>query len=465
MSEETNLFTEFRLEIFKLTKTTLTETSNFHIALSGGLDSIVLLHLFSRLQHQHKNIHLLAHHVHHGLSKNADQWLQFCEKTCLTLNVKFVYSRVTVKKTSGVNLEAVAREKRYDILKKNLKGYLVNNKSIYLVTAHHLDDQLETVLLALKRGSGIVGLQGIRGAQKMAVGSLLRPLLCFSRAQLENYARLFSLAWIEDESNQDQHFDRNFIRATITPLLKKRWPSIAKTVSRSAKLMQEQHLLLEELAQQDLSKVLLEKIECSVIDIKKLAKLSLTRQKNTLRYWFKLHDLQYPSAKQLKVMFNELINAAKQATPSIKLGNFMLRRYRDNLYISDLKKTSTPKSPIIWAGERSLSINGLPKKLYFDYSDKYGIDVGENSTIEIYFRKHLPKKLTCTPEGRNGGRCIKKLLHEYGVPPWERAFIPFIFVNGELKQAVGLWCCANVFDEKNAKNSNSFIRYNITLKT
>ena len=96
------------------------------------------------------------------------------------------------------------------------------------------------------------------------------------------------------------------------------------------------------------------------------------------------------------------------------------------------------------AGEQSLSINGLPKKLYFDYSDKYGIIIGKNSTIEIYFKKHLPKKLTCTPEGRNGGRCIKKLLHEYGVPSWERPFIPFIFVNGELKQAVGVYTHATI---------------------
>lgn len=465
MTEASDLLSEFILALCELTKTKLTVAGRFHIALSGGLDSIVLLHLFSRVQHQQKNIHLLAHHVHHGLSENADQWLQFCKKTCLTLKVKFVYSKIIVTQKFAVNLEADAREKRYESLKANLKEDLTDNKSIYLVTAHHRDDQLETVLLALKRGSGVAGLQGIRGAQKMAVGSLIRPLLCFSRAQLETYARLFSLVWIEDESNQDQHFDRNFIRGTITPLLKKRWPSITKTVSRSATLMQEQYLLLEELAQQDLSKVLLGKKQRSVINIKKLAKQSFTRQKNLLRYWFKLHDLQYPSSKQLKVIFNELINASKQATPSITLGNFILRRYRDNLYICNLNNTSPPKRPIIWAGERALSITGLTKKLYFGCSNKEGIILDENSTIEIYFRKHLPQKITCTPKGRNGARSIKKLLHEYGVPPWEREFVPFIFVNGVVKQAVGLWCCDNVADKKNVKNSSGFRRCHITLKT
>lgn len=463
MRNETDLFTQFRLVLCELIKTKWTAESNVHIALSGGLDSIVLLHLFIRLQHAHKQIHILAHHVHHGLSKNADQWLDFCKKTCITSKVKFVYSKIIIKKISGVNLEADAREKRYESLKANLETDLTQNRNAYLVTAHHQDDQLETVLLALKRGSGVAGIQGIQGAQKMGSHSLLRPLLCFSRAQLKNYADLFSLVWIEDESNQDQHFDRNFIRQTITPLLKKRWPSIAKTVSRSANLMQEQHLLLEELAQQDLSYVLMEGQERSVLNITKLAKQSFIRQKNTLRYWFKLHDLQYPSSKQLDVIFNELIYAAEQTMPSIKLVNFMLRRYRDNLYLTDLNKISPPPKPIIWAGEPSLLISGLTKKLQFEYSDELGIIVGENSTIEICFRKHLPKKLTCTPNGRNGARCIKKLLHEYGVPPWERDFVPFIFVDGILKQAVGSWSCSNGIDEQKIKKSRHFRRCLITL--
>ncbi|MCK5818068.1 MAG: tRNA lysidine(34) synthetase TilS [Psychromonas sp.] len=464
MKNETDLFTQFRLVLCELTKTKWTVESNVHIALSGGLDSIVLLHLFIRLRHEHKNIHLLAHHVHHGLSKNADQWLAFCKKTCITSKVKFAYSKIIVKKTSGVNLEADAREKRYECLKSNLEKDLSQNRNAYLVTAHHQDDQLETVLLALKRGSGVAGLQGILGAQKMPTYSLLRPFLCFSRVQLKNYAHLFSLLWIEDESNEDQHFDRNFIRETITPLLKNRWPSIAKTVSRSANLMQEQYLLLAELAQQDLSYVLMIEKERSVINIKKLATQSFIRQKNTLRYWFKLHDLQYPSFKQLDVIFNELIYAAEQTMPSIKFLNFMLRRYGDNLYITDLNKVSTPKRPILWAGEASLLISGLTKKLQFEYSDKQGIIVDENSTIEICFRKHLPKNLTCTPNGRNRSRCIKKLLHEYSVPPWERDFVPFIFVDGILKQAVGSWYCDNVGDEKKVKKTRPFKRCHITLK-
>lgn len=426
--------------------------NDFCIALSGGLDSIVLLHLFNRLRECDKNITLTAHHVHHGLSDNGDHWLDFCQLQCEQLNVPFKFSKVNLHKTARTSLEALARDKRYTCLKSGLA------KNAFLVTAHHQDDQLETVLLALKRGSGIAGLQGIRSIQEIEDGFLIRPLLIFSRDQLEGYAQRFKLDWIEDESNQDEQFDRNFIRKTISPLLKNRWPAITKTVSRSASILQEQNQIIEDIAIADLSQSLnVESLnqqdEQSSINLNKLACLSFFRQKNALRYWFKTNALEYPSSKQLSVIFDDVIHASEQANPHIEFEHLVLRRYRNNLYLVRKEKLSLPDQPVEWKGEKSLLIEGLLKKLHFNISKNQGVVVNKNSLVEIYFRKHLPAKLTCTPEDRVGNRTIKKLLHEYLVPPWLRDQIPFIFVDGVLKQAVGLWVCDSQCKMKACTNS------------
>ena len=428
-----DLLSDFKNNIASLLKN---NKPDFCIALSGGLDSIVLLHLFSRLRCESYPIKLNAHHVHHGLSNNADHWLNFCEQQCSDLNITFHYTKVNLEKKSRTSLESVAREKRYESLKKCLQA------NSFLTTAHHQDDQLETVLLALKRGSGIAGLQGIRSIQKIEESFLIRPLLIFSREQLEDYAKYFKLNWIEDESNQDEQFDRNFIRQAISPLLRARWPAITKTFSRSAKLLQEQQLLLEEIASEDLSNSFNQQDDHSSINITKLLCFSITRQKNVLRHWFKCNALQYPSAKKMTAIFNELINAGEQADPKIEFEHLALRRYRDNLYFVSKVNMPMPKQAVIWKGEKTLLLDGLTKVLSFNDSQSKGIEIEKNAVVEIYFREHLPAKLTCTPAGRVGNRSVKKLLHEYQVPPWQRDQIPFIFVNGELIQAVGLWVCA-----------------------
>lgn len=436
-----DLFNEFEREINKLATR---HAPHFCVALSGGLDSIVLLHLFSRLKASRDEITVTAHHVHHGLSENADHWLNVCQTQCKNLDLPFRYSNVNLQKTSRTSLEALARDKRYESLKKGL------TEQSFLATAHHQDDQLETVLLALKRGSGIAGLQGIRSIQTMNVGFLIRPLLIFSRNQLEEYAQLYKLDWIEDESNQDEQFDRNFIRQSVSPLLKARWPAITKTFSRSASILQEQNALLEELAIDDLSGSL-NNDDKSIVNLEKLSELSISRQKNTLRYWFKSHNLQYPSSKQLTAIFNELIKADQQATPQITFEHLILRRYRSCLYLTAKATKEIPDKPIAWHKETTLFIDGMQGALSFNISQEKGLIVNENDCVEIYFRKHLSNKLTCTPKDRHRSRSIKKLLHEYHVPPWQRDQIPFIFIDGELKQAVGLWVC----DDKNKMKEDS----------
>ena len=418
---------------------------NFHIALSGGLDSVVLLHLFSRLRAIETSLTLTAHHINHGLSENSRDWEAFCGQLCADLEVNFECSRVNLQKQSRTSLEALARDKRYACLKQTLSA------NSYLVTAHHQDDQLETVLLALKRGAGNTGLQGIRSKQKLEKGYLIRPLLNFSRQQLASYAALFQLHWIEDESNKDQAFDRNYIRHTISPLLKARWPAIAKTVARSAAICQEQQQLLDDIAQSDFARCTLYKINQNVLDINKLKALSKARRNNVLRYWLKANALNYPSAKQLLAIWQDVVLAADDRAPKMVFNMLTLRRYREHLYLFKAQKVNEGET-VVWNREAQLNLLEDKVTLCFDLSKESGaFPIKKESKIEICFRAHLPAKLSCTPIGRSGSRLIKKLLHEYHVPPWLRDYVPFIFIDGELVGAVGLWQCqtspVNHFDE------------------
>ena len=410
---------------------------DFHIALSGGVDSIVLMHLFSRLREQVTGLQVCAHHINHGLSANAAYWEDFCQQSCEKLTIDFTCTHVDLQKQNRTSLEALAREKRYESLINNM------SENSYLVSAHHQDDQLETVLLALKRGAGNTGLQGIRSKQKLQKGYLIRPLLHFSRLQLEEYARHYQLQWIEDESNQDQTFDRNFIRHTISPLLKARWPAIAKTVSRSASICQEQQKLLDEIAALDFTQCAADPANKSVLNINELKLLSSARVNNVLRYWFKQNNLHYPSVKQLSALWHDVVLATDNATPQISFENMTLRRYRGCLYLVAEQSSIAPDNPIIWQGESQISLCAGKVKLNFELSDQNnnGLVISSESLVEICFRNHFSANLTCKPIGRHGSRSVKKLLHEYHIPPWQRDNIPFIFIDGELKQAVGYWLC------------------------
>jgi len=425
---DTDLLSEFKIVLSELAP----EGANFKVALSGGLDSVVLLHLFSRLA----NTTLTAHHVHHGLSDNADHWVQFCSELTGSLAVPLLVSHVTLEKAGRTSLEALARDKRYGVLKEGF------NEHSYLATAHHQDDQLETVLLALKRGAGLTGLQGIVAKQVLTSGFLIRPLLNFSREQLENYAQLFALNWIEDESNSDEQFDRNFIRHSITPLLKQRWPAITKTVARSASHCQTQQQLINELSESDFNAC---QQPLRALNITLLTALTETRRNNVLRYWFKVNELQYPSTKQLKIIWQDLVLAQTDAMPKIVLQGIAICRYQQAIYLVDESKLRGEPQKIVWRNEAQMIVDcgSLQIKIEAD-----ALFLNKQHSVDICFRGQLSAGLQCQPVGRAKSRSIKKLLHEYHVPPWLRDNIPFIFINGELSEAVGLFCCASEYSNQ-----------------
>lgn len=216
------------------------------VAFSGGLDSTVLLHQLVQWREQQPDVTLRAIHIHHGLSSHADSWVTHCEAVCQQWQVPLVVRRVQLQ-DEGLGIEAQARQARYAAFAQALHPGEV------LVTAQHLDDQCETFLLALKRGSGPAGLSAMGERSSFAGTQLIRPLLGETRAALEQWAKRYALRWIEDESNQDDVYDRNFLRLRVLPLLQQRWPHFAEATARSAALCAEQERLLDELLAEDLA--------------------------------------------------------------------------------------------------------------------------------------------------------------------------------------------------------------------
>ena len=248
------------------------------VGYSGGMDSHVLLVWLAQFVRLNPGYSLQAVHVHHGLNPHSDAWAEHCLRICRELNVSCVVERVTVSQSRRESLEACAREVRYQALARHLA------QGGTLLTAHHQDDQLETLLLALKRGAGVRGLAAMPSRQPFATGELVRPLLDCSRARLLEWARQHQLRWIEDDSNQDERFDRNFLRAQILPLLQERWPSFGRTASRSAELCGEQEALANEVAASDL--IVCQQADGSLL-LAELARLSPPRRHNLLRYWLR----------------------------------------------------------------------------------------------------------------------------------------------------------------------------------
>jgi len=407
------------------------------VALSGGVDSVVLLHLLfrlrqSRLQQGNDYLTLIAHNVNHGLSDNAEHWAAFCTTYCQQLDVKLICSQVHLETKSRTSLEALARDARYQCFQEKMQEHDV------IVTGHHQDDQLETLLLALKRGSGSTGLQGIRLFQAFFNGYLLRPLLNFSRQQLMDYAHHYQLQWVEDESNLNINFDRNFIRQQISPLLNARWPAIAQSASRTAQLCQEQQGLLDEVAEQDLSLCMEERFTQQTLTIAALSQFSEARRNNILRYWLKSNGLQYPSSKQLMILWNEIALAKNDKQPKLQLPTVAICRYQGQLYIVPNQALSLPEQPIQWSGESILWLQPGYLGINFSQVDAY---LSKRYQVLCCLRPHLDAQLTCLPKGRDKKRSIKKLLHEYHVPPWLRDQVVFVVVDGQLLEAVGVWRC------------------------
>jgi len=423
-------------------------TNDIVIAYSGGVDSQVLLHALVSLKHQGKLSNTISIcHVNHGLSDNAVKWQMFAEQQALQLGLPIAICEVNVVPQKQHSLEELARDARYKALQQN------STNNALIVTGHHSDDQSETFLLALKRGAGLKGLSAMKAIMPMGQQMLVRPLLSISRQMILTYANTHQLSWIDDESNLDIRFDRNFIRHSVMPVLTQRWPSMLTTIARSASHCQEAELLLTELAEQDLDVCLTPEGNLS---IEKMQNLSKARFNNLIRYFLHTRQCLMPSTEQLEQVYKQLA-AEKDKVPSIKVGRHWLRRFKGKLYLTaDFKDVSTWTYEFHRQQQRQLESIELPDQLgslVFNFepavherSDVIDGILGQHQItppvksqkISVRFSHNNPK---CLPQYRQHSRSLKKVLQELAIAPWQRQRVPFIYYDEQLVAVIGHFVC------------------------
>ncbi|KQY51971.1 tRNA lysidine(34) synthetase TilS [Lysobacter sp. Root494] len=394
------------------------------IGLSGGMDSMVLLHALAMFP-QARARDLRALHVHHGLHASADDWLLHCETVCATLGVPLRSVRVEVHRDSGDGLEAAARHARHAAFAAELGNGEV------LALAHHRDDQAETFLLRALRGSGVDGLAAMRAWRRFARGWLWRPLLGHSRAQLLAYAQVHGLRWIEDPSNSDSRFDRNFLRQQVLPLLGERWPHVHAAVARSAELSAEAaDLLAEEDAR---SLALLRTADANVISREGLQALPPARRARVLRRWIAELDLPSLPAEGIAHIETQVLTARDDADPCFRWHGAELRAWRDLVHAGPLQQSLGAGWSCEWDGATTVSLPDGSVLLLEGAS-------GFGRSLRVHARQGGER---ITLPGRDHSHTLKHVLQELGVPPWVRERLPLLSDDsGELLAAGDLACSA-----------------------
>lgn len=421
-----------------------------YLAYSGGVDSQVLLHASAQLLSQNKLTNqLIVCHIHHGLSSNADHWLAFAEQQSEYYQSRFLSKKVQLTKNSGESLEALARDARYQALVEMTE---VND---VIATGHHNDDQVETFLLALKRGSGLTGLAAMKGQQDFYQRQLVRPLLALPRQSIEAYAQEHQLTWIEDESNTDNRFDRNFLRNDIIPLLTERWPAIKQTIARSAEHCRDAENIILEITKQDHQHCCNNENSLSV---SALLTLSSARFNLLIRYFLKRHYGLMPSRQQLVELAQQII-APCDKTPAMKIGNYWLRRYQDSLFVTpeyadvshwqqsvDLSKLKNEQTiTILLPDQLGELIIAQGEGVASNVIDATHVDskqqcllLDENLPLNLSFSHDNPR---CLPEFRNKSRSLKKVLQELNISPWQRKRQLFLVQESSLVGVAGQFIC------------------------
>ena len=418
------------------------ERTALAIAYSGGLDSTVLLHLAHNWVVK-KGGRLVAFHIHHGLNRNAQVWLTHCQQVCASLGIDFDARRVTLQDT-GEGIEAAARSARYADLADLCRCHGMH----LLLTAHHEDDQAETVLMQLLRGSGTAGLSGmdmlgtVPGEAEDSGLLLLRPLLSISRRAIENWAKRQQLKWVEDDSNQDIRYARNALRQRVMPVLSDLFPGFASRLSRSARHMQAAERLLATLAEADYQ-------TCRIgdgLDVRQMAYLDADRFNNLLRFWLHLHGVRMPSTAWLDEARSQLLNAGPDAQVKLALGDVLIRRYQQRLVLLLMKEThSAPlpvtwRLPIFWRGESRMFLAPFDGTLLFEPAME-GVEAKWLRSQLLYAAAYCGRAVF-KAHALRPSRLIKAHYQEKGVPPWERHRLPLLYAGDTLFFAAGIGMAA-----------------------
>jgi len=403
-----------------------------------------LLHLVKQVQQNLSSScpDIRVIHVHHGLQSQADDWRLLVAQQASDYGFACYSESVQidpqVQRQQG--LEAAARNARYQVFENLIEAGDV------LLLAQHADDQAETLLLRLLRGAGVAGLGAMPRRRVLGAGHLLRPLLSVSRQELELYAAQNDLLWVDDPSNLDEHYRRNFLRHKVMPLLKQRWPGVLQRMQTTSAVMQESQALLQEVAVQDYGRLVAAggSVELlKALPVQGLLDMSAARRHNLLRWWLqKLGDLppDYEAMLQVDV---QVLGAVADGQPELYLAHGLLRRSQGQLYWLSAIERRQLESPdhqaqaIIWsdalAQQASVGLNhGFLRQV------TNGLRLQPGDQLRISRRQGGER---CQPQGRQHSQSLKKLLQEYQVPAWQRSQLPLFWVNGKLAMVGDIWIC------------------------
>lgn len=404
--------------------------SRYVVGYSGGLDSTVLLKLCARLKQIGLINQLCAVHIDHGLHPKANEWSDHCEKVAELLAVDFQLKQVEASGKPGESPEDAARKARYQAFNE-----IISDAEVLLI-AHHQDDQTETILLQLFRGSGVDGLCGMGDSIDFGAGQLVRPLLTFSRQSVADFAFQFNLQWVDDSSNQDSKFDRNYVRHEILPAIKARWPGVGHTVARSGHHIAEAKRILDRTAQR-----LLEQVRIPTRNTLKVGGIKSFNEADqclVIRQWIKLSGFQSPSTAILNQVIRSVVEAGLDKNPRVIWDEAEINRFDGELYLLPKRFKFDHTQIIHWNGQGILSIPEDNGYLTVRKETDSGITAKYWHEGKITVRFRIGGE-TCRLPRRRGTRSLKKLFQEQSIPPWVRKRIPLIYMNDKLAAAVGLW--------------------------
>lgn len=414
------------------------------VGLSGGIDSVVLLDLLARIAAR-RHFSLQALHVNHQLSLNARRWAEFCRALCKARGIPLKLARVAVRR--GNSLEAAARDARYAVFRRQ--------RTDFIALAHNRDDQSETVLLQLLRGGGVKGLAAMplvrelaagpgtrapssRGASAAAASSIcgpriFRPLLEASRSEIERYARRRKLVWVEDESNDDTYFPRNFLRHEVLPLIAQKFPAHDAVLARAAGHFAEAAQLLDELAASDGR----EWLKAGALQVAGLRALSLPRAKNLLRYFLACCGVAIPGAERVEEALRQAVTAKDDAGVCIDLDGYQLRRFAGALHVVPRAVAPGRGFSRAWRGESKLVLPELHGVLSMARRRGIGISRARLETGPITIRLRTGGE-RLQPDCRRPRRSLKNLLQENAIVPWQRERMPLLYCGEVLVWAPGI---------------------------
>lgn len=411
--------------------------SKLFLGYSGGVDSEIMAHLLSKFNQQYKSVKCCLVHVNHGLHEDADLWEQHCIDRSIVYSLPLEICKVKIVNKPRCSLEDLARQARYNAI------FNLMDSSSVLLTAHHADDQLETILLALKRGSGLQGLAGISQKSYMKNKMLLRPILHTEKQDLLNIAAANNLPYVVDSSNLDDSFDRNFLRNNVLPLLKKRWPFIAKTASRTAKVLDSEkratNILIDE-------KIDLMQHE-NKLDLNLMASYPLEIKQLFIRRFLQKQNAVMPSEAVLQQIIKQGFESKKDAKPVIKWHDNEINFYKNCIYFSKIK---------VFDFNQEIPLGKLQTNVVYDFKFAHLIASPASSGLNpdilndnLVIRFGLPMSFKCFPSFKSKACSFKKIAQELDIPVFKREKIPLLFSGNNFVAALGFWVEKHFFVYKN----------------